>query len=346
MPTDNWCIYRGHGEPHDGIHRLPPPPNWRRFDGGPPMPVPADRGTGALRRLGVTDASATPRQSVVEMVNAALYLRRPLLVTGKPGVGKSSLAYQVAHELKLGPVLNWPISSRSTLREGLYEYDPIGRLRDENIRQLAARDHPDPDAEGDATIGDYLTLGPLGTALLPFELPRVLLVDEIDKSDVDLPNDLLNVLEDGEYVVAELRRLAGRQPDLEVQTADQDGRAVVREGRVRCRAFPFMVLTSNDEREFPPAFLRRCLRLTLAEPDTEQLSAMVAAHLGHDVATRARQLIEQFAEQRNGPGSFATDQLLSAVYLRYSSTDADHDSGMLDAVTRHLLRDLNGPGPA
>ncbi|MEV6692690.1 MoxR family ATPase [Micromonospora sp. NPDC051196] len=344
MPANSWCIYRGHGEPHDGIVRLPPPPNWRRFDGGPPLPIPGDRSTGALRRLGVTDVSVTARQSVVEMVNAALYLRRPLLVTGKPGVGKSSLAYQVAHELKLGPVLSWPISSRSTLREGLYEYDPIGRLRDENIRQLAARDHPDPDT--DATIGSYLTLGPLGTALLPFELPRVLLIDEIDKSDVDLPNDLLNVLEDGEYVVAELRRLAGQQPEIEVQTADPGGRAVVREGRVQCRAFPFIVLTSNDEREFPPAFLRRCLRLTLTEPDTEQLSAMVAAHLGPDIAARATQMIEQFAAQRNGPGSYATDQLLSAVYLRYASTDEENDSGMLDSVTEHLLGDLNSPGPA
>ncbi len=345
-----WWIYGGHGEPHEGILRLPPPPNWRRFDGGPPLPAPADPSTSALRRLGVTGAAATARQSVVEMVNAALYLRRPLLVTGKPGVGKSSLAYQVAHELRLGPVLTWPISSRSTLREGLYEYDPIGRLRDENMRQLAARRHAEAGgAEVDTEevdIGDYLTLGPLGTALLPYEVPRVLLIDEIDKSDVDLPNDLLNVLEDGEYVIAELRRLAGRQAEIEVQTSDPNGRAVVREGRVRCRAFPFIVLTSNDEREFPPAFLRRCLRLTLAEPDAEQLSAMVAAQLGPDVAARARELIEQFVARRNGAGSFATDQLLSAVYLRYSSTDPDRDSRLLESVSEHILRDLNAPGPA
>jgi MoxR-like ATPase len=341
---NTWWIYRGDNEPHDGIVRLPPPPNWRRFAGGPPLDTPPDGTTGVRRRLGATGSTAGARQSVLEMVNAALYLRRPLLVTGKPGVGKSSLAYQVAHELMLGPVLNWPISSRSTLREGLYEYDPIGRLRDENIRQLTARRRAVEDT--DTNIGDYLTLGPLGTALLPYERPRVLLVDEIDKSDVDLPNDLLNVLEDGEYLIAELRRLAGRQPEVRVQTSDENGQAMVLGGRVQCRAFPFIVLTSNDEREFPPAFLRRCLRLTIAEPDAEQLSAMVAAHLGDDVAARATDLIEEFVGQRNGAGSFATDQLLSAVYLRYASADLERDGEMLDAVGKHILRDLNAPGPA
>ncbi|KHD72053.1 AAA family ATPase [Actinoplanes utahensis] len=343
---NTWRIYQGDGRPHDGIHRLPPPPNWRSFDGGPPLPTPPDRSIGARRRLGVNAASAAARQGVIDMVNAALYLRRPLLVTGKPGVGKSSLAYQVAHELRLGPVLNWPISSRSTLRDGLYEYDPIGRLRDENIRQSAAGRRRQAAPDDESAIGDYLTLGPLGTALLPFERPRVLLVDEIDKSDVDLPNDLLNVLEDGEYQITELRRLAGRQPEVEVQTCDQDGRTTVRDGRVQCLAFPFIVLTSNDEREFPPAFLRRCLRVTLAEPDAAQLSAMIAAHLGDDAAARARDLIEEFVARRTGSGSFATDQLLSAVYLRYSSADPDRDSDMLAAVSEHVLRDLNAPGPA
>lgn len=125
------------------------------------------------------------------MVNAALYLRRPLLVTGNPGTGKTSLAYSVAYELDLGEVLYWPITTRTTLKDGLYNYDAVGRLQDAKL-------NPDDSLN---RIGKYITLGPLGTALLPSERPRVLLIDEIDKSDVDLPNDLLHVFENGEYTI-------------------------------------------------------------------------------------------------------------------------------------------------
>ncbi|GIG93304.1 AAA family ATPase [Plantactinospora endophytica] len=340
-----WLIYRGDGRPHDGILRLPAPPNWRTFDGGPPLPTPSGNESGTDRRLGSAGGAIAANSTAVQMVNAALYLRRPLLVTGKPGVGKSALAFQVAHELQLGPVLTWPISSRSNLREGLYEYDPIGRLRDENLRQLMTTGRSNERDTDDVSIGRYLTLGPLGTALLPFDRPRVLLIDEIDKSDVDLPNDLLNVLEDGQYLIPELRRLAGQSERIVVQTSDPHGRAPVINGLVRCRAFPFIVLTSNDEREFPPAFLRRCIRLTLAEPTAEQLAAMVAAHLGANVADRAQHMIDEFTSRRNGTGTFATDQLLSAIYLRYSSADSNTDIAVLRTVVDHILADLNDPGP-
>ena len=111
---NDWRIYRGVTTPHDGMDQLPPPPPWRDFN-----KLAATRGT---------TFQATAHE--VELVNAALYLRRPLLVTGPPGTGKSSLAYAVAWELRLGDVLRWSINSRSTLGEGLYQYDALARLRD------------------------------------------------------------------------------------------------------------------------------------------------------------------------------------------------------------------------
>lgn len=108
--------------------------------------------------------SLHPRPEEVEAVNAALYLRRPLLVTGNPGTGKSTLAHAVAHELGLGKVLRWPIVSRTTLKDGLYHYDAIGRLQDVQLdRAVAGQTAPSERPP----IGSYLRLGPLGTALLP-----------------------------------------------------------------------------------------------------------------------------------------------------------------------------------
>jgi MoxR-like ATPase len=254
-----WKIYQGTNMPHDEIHRLPPPPPWRDF-----------------RRLSETRGTtfqASERE--VELVNAALYLRRPLLVTGPPGTGKSSLAHAVANELQLGTVLRWSINSRSTLAEGLYHYDALARLRDANLEQYERSRSGGgalPDREQD--IGRYLRLGPLGTALLPIPRPRVLLIDEIDKSDIDLPNDLLHVFEEGAFEIPELVRIADKQPQVAVLPSDgerEEDKVMLTGGKVCCEAFPFVVLTSNGERELPPAFLRRCLRLDLAVPDVDKL---------------------------------------------------------------------------
>ncbi|MFI9365635.1 AAA family ATPase [Kitasatospora sp. NPDC053057] len=323
MP-ENWWIYRGTGVPHDAIAALPPAPAWRSFgdwvdiDEELPTP-PADDATGlTTRRLGRT-RQATAYQAderEIHLVNLALHLRRPLLITGKPGVGKSTLAYAVAHELGLGPVLRWPISSRSALRDGLYTYDAIGRLHEAGLRAPRHDGDPAGDRQPPA-IGQFLRLGPLGTALLPWRTPRVVLIDEIDKSDIDLPNDLLNVFEEGEFEIPELQRL-GPGPQ-EVATADPGRRAIVRGGHVRCAHFPLVVLTSNGEREFPSALLRRCVRLEIQPPTEERLAAMVAAHLGADHSadgTQRAELITEFLRrQREDGADLANDQLLNALLM-------------------------------
>src|SRR5262245_4940496 len=225
-------VYKGTSTPVKDKVKFPLPPPWRDF-------------TDSGYRRGMT-YQATPDQ--VKMVNAALYLRRPLLVTGRPGVGKSSLAYSVAEELKLGSVLRWTITSRTSLNDGLYRYDAIGRMQETQLKNKAPE------------IGKYLTLGTLGTAVLPSATPRALLIDEIDKSDIDLPNDLLNIFEEGEFEIPELARIPQEDQPVEIREYQSDARVKIDKGKVRCTNFPFVLMTSNGERDFPSPFLRRCLR--------------------------------------------------------------------------------------
>jgi MoxR-like ATPase len=117
----------------------------------------------------------------IERVNAALALRTPLLITGRPGCGKSSVAYAVAYELKLGSVLRWPITTQTTLQDGLYQYDAESRVQEASLHRVQfERQNAIPD------IGNYIRLGPLGTALLPRRRPRVLLIDQVDQGRTDL----------------------------------------------------------------------------------------------------------------------------------------------------------------
>lgn len=315
-----WRLFRGNGTSREVA--FPPAPPWRLFH----LEEPSSGQHASRHRPYLIDPAEA------DIVNAALHLRRPLLVTGHPGTGKSSLAHAIAHELALGRVLHWPVNSRSTLQDALYHYDAVGRLREANVRRAPG----DTDASNlpEPVIGQYVRLGPLGNALLPRERPRVLLIDELDKGDVDLPNDLLTVFEEGEFEVHELTRLSDNHSPVHVQTDDPDAPAPVTRGRIRCREFPVVVITSNGERDFPPAFLRRCVRLDLPEPDEQRLRDIVSAHLGHAALGAIDDLLEEFLSRR-APGELATDQLLNAVFLRKGGVDLDAGR-LLDAVLHQL----------
>lgn len=353
QPTaPDWWIYRGTGRPLHDIRLaelLPPPPPWRKFRGE----LPDDAGTPpeddyeAERRLGpefhLTEQDVDPRE--VDMVNAALFLRRPLLVTGRPGSGKSALAYRIARELRLGRVLRWSITSRTTLQSGTYEYDAIGRAQAAATRYAAARRINESGAGGagntidEPPVGDFIRLGPLGTAFLPNRLPRVLLIDELDKSDADLPNDLLSIFEEAEFGIPELERVRAQTPTVRVFTSDPHGLATVADGRIACAAFPMIVITSNGEREFPPAFLRRCLRLEMREPDANMLAAMVANHVLDADGGHSDRLIREFVARSAALDGLPADRLLEAVYLATSGAFREDDLSwprLLDALWRRL----------
>ncbi|MFF3844357.1 AAA family ATPase [Streptomyces sp. NPDC002328] len=309
-PASAEPLYRGTGVPLlDDVpyeeRAWPAGPPWRTFTTPPAMPAPPDDDE-SERRLGSTRIHRLARPDEVRLVNAALLLRRPLLVTGRPGVGKSGLAFLIARELRLGRVLQWAVTSRTTLGSGLFEYDAVGRAQ--ALHSRARDDEP-------TGTGDFVQLGPLGTALLPYRLPRVLLIDEIDKCDIDLPNDLLTLFEDGYYAIPPLIRVKAKEPTVTVHTADPGGRAEVTGGVVGCHVFPVIVMTSNGEREFPEAFMRRCLRMDLPEPDAAALGEMVAAHFGDRLGPREEQLIHQFLRRSDRVGGLAADQLLNAVHL-------------------------------
>ncbi|OPF78144.1 AAA family ATPase [Streptomyces antioxidans] len=313
--TQDWRLFQGGDTRPHTVETWPAAPPWRRF------------GEDARRRDKERPLPYLISDEDRDVVNMALHLHRPLLVTGRPGTGKSTLAHAIARELTLGEVLHWPVNSRSTLTEGLYSYDAVGRLREASLKRRA-----DEAAGTEPDIGDYLRLGPLGTALLPARTPRVLLVDELDKGDVDLPNDLLTVFEEGEFEIPELARL-GEGREVRVQYAGSREKVGITSGWVSCRVFPVVVITSNGEREFPPAFLRRCVRLDLKQPDEAQLKQIVTMHLGEEVGARAQELIADFVSRRN-ERELATDQLLNAVRLRSSGVRVDQD--VLDKLFRSL----------
>jgi MoxR-like ATPase len=281
-----WQVYLGTGESRLGV-KLPPPPPWRIYGG--------EAGGIGLR------AKYRPYPRLVTAVNVAISLRRPLLLTGPAGFGKSSVADAIAHELGLGEPLRWSVTSQSTVEEALYRYDALGRLHHHQLNR------PDD-------LARFVRLGPLGTALGASTL-RVLLIDELDKGDIDVPGDLLNVLERGDFDIPVLAR--HDEPNMEIRVADSDSTVSIVRGHLSCHVFPIIVITSNGEREFPPAFLRRCIRERMEIPDDVRLAEIVQSHLGPELAEKAGALIKDFADRLNGnpPAALAIDQLLNSVLL-------------------------------
>ncbi|MQA18469.1 AAA family ATPase [Rugamonas rivuli] len=329
MSIDNeqdWRIYHGDGQVRTAW-QPPEPPIWRPRRAAAPAALPVPPLSKAASHHGSHYKSS---EEIVRIVNAALHLRRPLLITGAPGTGKSTLVDAIAHELDLGEPLRWSVTSRSTLHDALYSYDAIGRAQH---RETETRDGQQLD------IGHFIKLGPLGTALLPAQRPRALLIDEIDKADIDLPNDLLNVLEEGRFHIPELGRLGKKT--YKVLTRDGEAAAITG-GDVECYEYPLVVMTSNGERDFPAPFLRRCLQLRMPDPceNPERLRAIVAAHLGDAMANDASGMIGQFIQRAQDGEVLATDQLLNAVQLvmgAYAMSEGDRQA-LADQLTASLGR--------
>ncbi|ENO95542.1 AAA family ATPase [Thauera phenylacetica] len=193
----------------------------------------------ALRFEGAQDYVATP--DLMLAVNAAICLQRPLLIKGEPGTGKTMLAEQVASALGL-PLLQWHIKSTTKAQQGLYEYDAVSRLRDSQLGDDRVKD-----------IGNYIVKGVLWQAF-EAEQPTVVLIDEIDKADIEFPNDLLRELDRMEFHVYETRQT------------------------IQARHRPIVFITSNNEKELPDAFLRRCFFHYIRFPDRDTMQRIVDVH--------------------------------------------------------------------
>ncbi|WP_295226587.1 MoxR family ATPase [uncultured Brevundimonas sp.] len=198
-------------------------------------------------------------------VNAAVALERPLLIKGEPGTGKTVLAYEIAKAFD-APLITWHVKSTTKAHNGLYEYDAVSRLRDSQLGEERVHD-----------VRNYLKKGKLWEAFTAPARP-VLLIDEIDKADIEFPNDLLQELDRMEFYV---------------QETDETIRAEVR---------PIVIITSNNEKELPDAFLRRCFFHFIRFPDAETLSAIVDVHFPGIKPRLVSEALKTFYEIRDTPG--------------------------------------------
>jgi MoxR-like ATPase len=235
-----------------------------------------------MRFTGSTKYVAT--QDLRVAVNAALALERPLLVKGEPGTGKTVLAEEVATALS-ARLLTWHIKSTTKAQQGLYEYDAVSRLRDSQLGDPRVSD-----------IGHYIKRGKLWDAFTTDD-PMVLLIDEIDKADIEFPNDLLLELDRMEFHVYETGET------------------------IRARRRPLVIITSNNEKELPDAFLRRCFFHYIKFPDRETMEAIVAAHFPGLKKNLVEEALRLFFQMREVPGlkkKPSTSELLDWLKLLLS----------------------------
>ena len=198
-------------------------------------------------------------------VNAAVLLRRPLLVKGEPGTGKTVLAHEVAKAID-APLIEWNVKSTTKAHQGLYEYDAVARLRDGQLGEERVHD-----------ISNYIKKGKLWEAFTSPELP-VLLIDEIDKADIEFPNDLLQELDRMSFDVYETQE------------------------RIEAKDRPIVVITSNNEKELPDAFLRRCFFHYIKFPDRETMQEIIDVHYPDIQKALVSKAMDIFYELREVPG--------------------------------------------
>src|SRR5438034_1511952 len=198
-------------------------------------------------------------------VNAAITLQRPLLVKGEPGTGKTMLALEVARSLGV-PIIEWHIKATTKAQQGLYEYDAVSRLRDSQLGDERVKD-----------IAQYIKKGKLWEGFTSEQRP-VLLIDEIDKADIEFPNDLLLELDRMEFFVYETGE------------------------NIKAKLRPMVMITSNNEKELPDAFLRRCFFHYIKFPDAETMEKIVDVHYPGLKKTLLKEALEVFFEVREVPG--------------------------------------------
>lgn len=239
-------------------------------------------------------------------VNAAVALERPLLIKGEPGTGKTVLAYEIARAMD-APLITWHVKSTTKAHNGLYEYDAVSRLRDSQLGEARVHD-----------VRNYLKPGKLWEAFTAPNRP-VLLIDEIDKADIEFPNDLLQELDRMEFYVHE---------------TDETIRAAVR---------PVVVITSNNEKELPDAFLRRCFFHYIRFPDTETMKAIVEVHFPGIKPRLVSEALRTFYELRDTPGlkkKPSTSELLD--WLKLLLVDDIDPASLRDTAPNKLIPPLHG----
>ncbi|MBX9616623.1 MAG: MoxR family ATPase [Caulobacteraceae bacterium] len=239
-------------------------------------------------------------------VNAAVALERPLLIKGEPGTGKTVLAYEMAAALN-APLITWHIKSTTKAHNGLYEYDAVSRLRDSQLGDARVQD-----------VRNYLKPGKLWEAFTSPTRP-ILLIDEIDKADIEFPNDLLQELDRMEFYV---------------QETDETIRAAVR---------PIVVITSNNEKELPDAFLRRCFFHYIRFPDDETMKAIVEVHFPGIKPRLVSEALRVFYEIRETPGlkkKPSTSELLD--WLKLLMVDDVQPETLRERSPNKLIPPLHG----